>query len=152
MIHFRKRKSGSAIVETAAVLVVMLPVFILVIFVALEACQAYMIIQALDQGAREAARNLAAAYASDKGIVTDVVAQDTYGFEPVRIHNIINSSNQFSTPVWYVPGDSTAAQPTVTVSVKYTPNQYGLPPFPNPDPLHIGSNFLLQSTSTYRLE
>ena len=147
-----KRKSGSAIIETAAVMVVMLPVFILVIFVALECCQAYMIMQALDQGAREAARNLAAAYASDKGITTDVVAQDTYGFDTVRIHNIINSSQQFGTPTWYIPGDSTAEQPTVTVSVTYTPNQYGLPSFPNPDPLHIGKNFLLKSTSTYRLE
>jgi hypothetical protein len=69
-------------------------------------------------------------------------------FDTIRIHNIVNASSQFDDPVWS-PGST---PPTVSVTVHYTSEKNGLPPFPNPDPLHLGSHFQLAATSTYRLE
>jgi Flp pilus assembly protein TadG len=134
--------------ETAASLVVMLPLLVMIMFVVLEASHAYLIKESLAQGAREAARALAIAYGQNSQIANNRPLEDAQVLSGITIPNIINASAQFSDPVW----TTTGSLPEVMVTVTYTSNQNGLPPFPNPDPLHLGSNFTLNATSTYRLE
>jgi hypothetical protein len=142
------RKKGSTIVETAASLLLYLPILVTFLFVIMEVATFFMIKETLAQGARQAARDLAVVYGSNPGIVNSRAQQNTLVFDTIRFYNIINASAQFSNPTF----NPNSTPPTVTVSVSYTGNQFGLPPFPNPDPLHLGSNFVLNSTSTYRLE
>lgn len=143
-----KRKNGSTLAETAAAMVVLLPVVVCLIFVVLEASQAYLIQQSLDQAAREAARNLAVQYGQNNSIAASRITQDTLVFDGIRIHNVVNASSQFEDPTW----DTSGSPPTVSVKVDYTSGKNGLPTFPNPDPLHLGSHFQLSGSSTYRLE
>lgn len=137
----------------------MLPVFIFILLSAIEACRFVAIIQGLDQGARQAARNLAVAYATDPGIVNDSAAQQTYGFDPVQVPGVINDPGQFDAPVWdNVPGASSevsdASIPqSVTVVVTYkSAGNHTLLPFPGIDPLHLGNNVVLRQSATYVIE
>ncbi|MBY0548090.1 MAG: pilus assembly protein [Candidatus Obscuribacterales bacterium] len=143
-----RNKSGVAIVEGAASMAVMLPIMFLCIYVALEVSYMYVLKATLAEGAREAARNLAIAYGRDPDIAGDRSSQDSEVFDRVRIANVINDSAQFNDPVF----NANAEPPTVTVTVRYTDNQFGLPPFPNPDPLHVSGLLTLVGTSTYRLQ
>lgn len=143
-----RNKSGVAIVEGAASLAVMLPIMFLCIYVALEVSYLYVLKSTLAEGAREAARDLAIAYGRDPEVANSRSAQNTAVFDRVRINNVINNSLQFDDPVF----NPTSEPPTVTVTVRYTPDQYGLPPFPNPDPLRLSGSFHLHGTSTYRLQ
>jgi hypothetical protein len=142
------RKKGSTIIESAAAMLMYLPILITFLFVVLEVATFFLIKETLAQAARQAARDLAVAYGSNPGIASSRSQQDTQVFNTIRVNNIINASAQFSNPIF----NPNSSPPTVSVSVSYTGNQYGLPPFPNPDPLHLGSNFVLNSSSTYRLE
>lgn len=126
----------------------MIPLLIAILFVMLEASKAFMIKETLAQGARQAARNLAVEYGKDEQIQYNRSLQDALVFQNIRLKSVINANAQFSDPVW----NTVATPPTVTVTVTYTPNQYGLPPFPNPDPLKLGNNFVLNAEATYRLE
>lgn len=144
----QRANNGAVIAETAAAMVLLLPITICIIFVILEASQAYLIQQSLDQAAREAARNLAVQYGQNNSIAGNRITEDTLVFDGIRIRAIVNSSSQFEDPTWNTSG----APPTVSVKVDYTSGQNGLPAFPNPDPLHLGSNFKLSGSSTYRLE
>jgi Flp pilus assembly protein TadG len=139
----RNRRSGSALAETAATIVFVLPLMILVVFVAMEAIQTYGLWQCLQQGARESARLLATTYAVDPGIKDNATDQATYGFTPVRVTNVINDNSQFAASF-----DANA----VTVIVTYHSDQHGLPKFPRFDPLHLGSGFTLKATASYTLE
>lgn len=159
--HARKGACGSSIVETAAGLVVFLPLLILLVFVAVEAAKAVAITQALQQGAREAARDLAGAFANDSNLPNSRTDQNTYAFNLVHINGVINNAAQFSTPSWTnvagAPGNSaTVSDPalprTVTVTVTYTGGQYGLPNFPDIDPLKLASHINLTGTSTYTIQ
>ena len=143
-----RNQKGASIAETAASLVIFLPILIAVLFVVLEASQAYLIKEGLSQGAREAARNLAVQYGQNSQIQFNRSMQDTMVFDNIQIHDIINSSTQFDDPVW----NTNAIPPTVQVTVHYTSGQNGLPTFPNPDPLNLGNHFALDAVSTYRLE
>jgi len=126
----------------------LLPLMITMIFVVLEASYAYTIRTSLAEGAREAARDLAIAYGQNPSVATDRSLQNSLVFDTIRITNMINSSTQFDDPVF-----NTASDPeTVSVNVRYTSSQNGLPPFPNPDPLNLGSSFQISAQSTYRLE
>jgi Flp pilus assembly protein TadG len=129
-------------------MVILLPVLITILFVVVEASQAYMIKESLANGARQAARDLAVAYGQNSTIANNRSMEDSWVFDNIRIKNIINSDTQFDDPVW----DTSGQPPTVTVTVNYTSGQNGLPPFPNPDPLKLGNNFKLNATATYRLE
>jgi len=142
------RKKGSTIVETVASFVLYLPILVTFLFVIMEVATFFLIKETLAQAARQAARDLAVAYGSNHGIANSRTQQNTLVFDTIRFYNIINASAQFSNPTF----NPNATPPTVTVSVSYTGNQFGLPPFPNPDPLHLGANFVLNSSSTYRLE
>ena len=156
---FCPRARGSSLVEFSAIAAFMIPVIIVILFAAIEGCRYVAILQGLDQGARQAARNLAVAYASNHGIVNDTSAQSTYGFGPVNIPGVINDPGQFDAPVWdNVPGatnevlDATIPQ-SVTVVVTYkSAGTHTLPNFPDIDPLHLGSNLKLQQSATYIIE
>ncbi len=129
-------------------MVLLIPLVFLVLFVALEASKAYFIKESLAQGARQAARDLAVAYGQNSQIEYNPSMQDSMVFDNIRLAGVIASSEQFDAPVF----NSGGSPPTVTVTVHYRGGQYGLPTFPNPDPLNLGSNFALDATSTYRLE
>jgi hypothetical protein len=144
----KRKQTGAGIAEAAAALSLMLPLSVAVIFVALESSYAYTLKSSLAEGAREAARDLAIAYGQDRSVADSRSSQNTKAFDKVRITNIINDSLQFDDPVF----KTTADPATVTVTVKYKGGQYGLPPFPNPDPLKLGPNFTIYSTATYRLQ
>lgn len=143
-----KRKRGASLVEFAVALSLFLPLLISIIYVVLEASFMYTIKANLDVASRKAARELAIMYGTNK-----TNAQQPKASNPVytntRIPNFVVDNNQFDDPTF-----STAVAPgTVTVIVHYpTTGAYGLPPFPNPDPLNIGGNFDLTSTSTFSLE
>jgi len=134
--------------EAAAALSVIVPVMVLIIFVTLEVSRAYFLSEILAQTARQGARNLAIAYGQQPGLANSRTLQNTMVFDNIRIHNVVNDSAQFDDPVF-----DTASDPaTVKVNVRYLSNQYGLPSFPSPDPLKLGSRFVLSAESTYRLE
>lgn len=144
----RNRQRGSSIVEAAVSMVIIIPIVIMILFVGMEASQAYLIKEALTQGAREAARNLSVAYGQDSNIQFDRAQQDALVFNNIRMASIINASAQFDNPVW----NPNSSPPTVAVTVHYTSGQNGLPVFPNPDPLNLGPRFQVNGSSTYRLE
>jgi hypothetical protein len=147
MIQARKQH-GVTIVESAASLSLMLPIVIVLMFVVLEASYAYLIKNAMAEGARQAARDLSIAYGKNPSIATDRTLQNTIVFNHIRMTNMINSSAQFDDPEF----DTTSDPPTVSVQVNYLGQQYGLPPFPNPDLLNLGSNFKIIGDAIYRLE
>lgn len=142
------RGRGAAIAESAAALALLLPVLIMIMFVIMEVSYAYLIKNCMAEGAREAARHLAIAYGQDRTVASDRTKQNTRSFDRVRITSMIASSTQFDSPVF----QSTADPPVVSVTVRYTSGQNGLPTFPNPDPLNLGSNFQISHTATYRLQ
>lgn len=141
------RDRGSAVAELAAAIVLVLPITVTVIYVAIESAQAYTISTALAVSAERAARQVAIAYGHNRA---SAMADQSSIFNSVRFLNIVNSSEQFSIPAG---GWSTATNPpTVTVVVTFQSGQHGSPPFPNPDPLNLGSAFVLSSRATCRLE
>jgi hypothetical protein len=142
------RKQGAVIAEVAAAMAVLVPVVMAILLVTCEASYAYLLKGALSEGAREAARNLAIAYGLDPTIAGNRQVEDQKAFDKIRVLNIINSSAQFADPVW----DTASDPPTVSVYVKYASDQYGLPHFPNPDPLNIGNSITISGQSTFRLQ
>jgi len=145
----RKRSAkGAALAEMAAALCVTVPTMVLIIFVTLEVSRAYFLREVLAQTARQGARSLAIAYGQQPGLANSRTLQNAMVFDNIRVNNVINSSAQFDDPVF----DTASDPPTVKVNVRYTSDRYGLPAFPSPDPLKLGSNFVLSAESTYRLE
>lgn len=144
----KRRRNGLTIAETAASMIILVPVLFMVLYVVIEASKAYYLKEALSQGARQAARDMAIAYASNHNLEGNKSMQDQVVFDRVRIPNVINDSAQFDEAQF----NSSAIPPTVSVTVHYTGGQYGLPTFPDPDPLRLGNTFHIQGTSTYRLE
>lgn len=143
-----RRRKGVSIAETAASMVLLIPLLFLVLYVVLEASKAYFIKESLAQGARQAARDIAIIYGTNPRIEGDRYMQDSMVYSTIKISGAIADEKQFEEAQF----DSNANPPTVTVTVNYTSGQNGLPTFPNPDPLHLGNNFKLSATSTYRLE
>lgn len=141
------REKGFSLVEFAASLALFLPVLIAVLYVTLEASYGYTIKANLDASVRKAARALSIEYGKNPTITTDSTAQGTI-FDTCKINNFVNDKAQFSTPTF----DTTTPPGTVTLTVTYTSGSYGLPTFPNPDPLNLGPTFVIKSTSTYSLE
>lgn len=143
-----RRKRGVSIAEAAASLVVLLPLMVAVLYVVLESSYAYLIKYCMSEAARQAARDLAIEYGQDNSIAGDRSKENTEVFDKIRIMNMVNDSGQFDDPVF----DTAADPPTVVVTCRYVSNTYGLPRFPNPDPLHLGGSFSINATATYRLE
>jgi hypothetical protein len=143
-----KRNQGAVIAEGAAALILLLPLFIAIIFVVTEASYAFFLKSSLMEVAREAARELSIAYGLDPSIADSRSAQDARVFNKIRMPNVVNDSSQFEDPVF----DTGAVRPIVSVRVKYASQQFGLPPFPNPDVLNLSSSFVLDGSSSYRLQ
>lgn len=150
-ISLRTRTRGSSgigLAESTASLSLLLPVIITLVFVILEISMSFFIQSTLSEAARQAARDLAIAYGVAPSVTSSRTMQNTMVFDNIRIANVVNSSEQFDDPVF-----STATDPaTVTVNIRYASNQYGLPAFPSTDPLHLGSDYLISASCTYRLE
>jgi hypothetical protein len=141
-----RKARGLAITEFAAVLSILLPLLLLILYVGFQASLAWTIRTNLDIAARKASREMAVSYGKDPLIVTDNTKQQSV-FTKVRIPNFVNSNAQFEAPNFNVPARS------VTIKVNYPGNgSYGLPRFPNPDVMNLGSNFTLSSTNTSALE
>jgi hypothetical protein len=166
---------GQMIAEGTAAIVLILPILILTVFVAIEISKAWCIQQALEHACREATKMLAEEYGREGSlntttgvavvppIVTTRSLQNTDVFTPlvtppVGIKNIVVSVNQFTNPVWVIPGvgiPTPVAQGTpasVTVQCIYAGGTNGLPKFPDWDPLKLGATFKLAGSSTYYLE
>lgn len=143
----KRNRKGSSIAESAASMSLLLPLTILIIFVALEVGYSYLIKTSLSQAARQAARELAVAYGGDPTIAQNKAAQEAV-LEKVRIPNMVHNNAQFE----QVAFDTSQSPHTVSVHVRYLSNQYGLPRFPNPDPLQMGNSLQIASQATYRLE
>lgn len=145
-----RKQSGMLLAEAVSIMALFLPLIVLVVFVSIQASQAYVIARNMNQGALLAARGLAEEYRKDPDIVTNKSKQDAI-FYQVRIDEMISSNEQFSIPK---DGWQTASNPkTVTVVVTYLPGA-GNPPnpaFPNPDILGLGNAFRIAMPATYRL-
>ncbi|MDQ5936577.1 MAG: hypothetical protein QG574_3913 [Cyanobacteriota bacterium erpe_2018_sw_21hr_WHONDRS-SW48-000092_B_bin.40] len=144
----KRRHAGQSLAEGAAVMALMLPLFIVIIFVGGEVVQAYLIKNVLTQAASKAARDMSIDYWQDKSIASNRQLQNTLVFDRIRISGVIADSRQFSDAVF----DPKAVPPTVTVTVNYDGGSYGLMPFPQPDPLGLGAFFKLSSSTIHALE
>jgi Flp pilus assembly protein TadG len=129
------------------------PILFVIILVIIESSFAYNISRNMNIAAALAARGLAAQYELDSGLPSNTTEQQAV-FSGIRITNMVNSNNQFTIPNGSAGWNTGATPPTVTVKVKYLSGQGSpaLPSFPNPDPLGLGSAFVIQSTATYRLD
>lgn len=145
--YMRERK-GQGLVESAAAMAVLIPLFMLILYVSSEISQAYMIKTAMTAAAHRAARNLAIAYWQNSSIANSRAAQESLVLDQIRIGSMIVDSQQFSDVTY----ELNATPPSVSVTVTYTGGQYGLAPFPNPDPLHLAQHFQISSTETHALE
>ncbi len=128
--------AGQSLAEGAAVMALMLPLFIVIIFVGGEVVQAYLIKNVLTQAASKAARDMSIDYWQDKAIAHSRLQQNALVFDHIRNATF----------------DTTAEPPTVTVTVTYCGGLYGLVPFPQPDPLGLGAYFKLSSSTIHALE
>lgn len=144
-----RRRKGFAIAELAASLMLLLPLLVVVCYVAAEAMQLCMIKSVLNHGATVAARRLAIAYASDQGAA---IANPENSFSNLRVNNVIVDNRQFSVPPGTAGWDLYSKPPTVCVEVTYSSGLYGLPQFPSPDPLNLGTNLVLKSSAKANLE
>jgi Flp pilus assembly protein TadG len=160
-----RERTGSYLAETAATVAFALPLTFWAIMVTIEASQVLAINQALQQAARAAARNLATQYAVDPGIITNSTDQSNICFLPIvtnalapngPLSNAIGDTSQFQTSSIYKttsPVFTTTTSPgSVTVTVYYASGKFGLPVFPQTDPLFLGSSFQMSQSSSYNLE
>jgi hypothetical protein len=145
-LRFQRNPKGLSIAETAASMVILIPILFVILFVIIECSKAYYLKDALSQGARQAARDMAIAYGQNKQFQYNRTLQDTV-YSSVRIPQVINSNLQFDDAQF-----NSGVSQTVTVTVHYRGGQYGLPKFPDPDPLKLGNRFQLDGTATYRVE
>lgn len=146
---YRRRADGGMLAEATAALSLLFPILVLVIFVTLEASEAYVIARHMNNAAFLAARALAVKYQAYPMIKTDSAAQQQI-FNTIRIPNMVSGNMQFGSPVW-----STNQTPdTVTVSCRYLSGQGNppLPTFPRWNPLNLGPGFQVASSATYRLQ
>lgn len=145
-----RKQSGMLLAEAVSILAIFLPLIILVLFVTMQASQAYVIARNMNQGALLAARELAEEYRMNPDIVTDTTATQAI-FSQIRIEKMVSANEQFSIPQ---NGWQTQTNPkTVTVIVTYI-SGVGNPPnpsFPSPDFLGLGSAFRISQPATYRI-
>ena len=151
-----RSSKGAVITEFAAALVLLLALFLSITFACYEVCLAFMIYNALNHSAHSAAMLLSRVYGGDPAVATSTAAQQAY-LESIKYAGIVVDPSQFT--VTFPPSPSTASWdstsgnvPTVVVTCTYTGGQYGLPPFPNPDPLQLGQMFTLTAAATAYLE
>jgi Flp pilus assembly protein TadG len=139
---------GSSLAETAASLALLFPLLVVMLFVMLETSYAMFLKAMLAEASRTASRNLAIAYGQNPLVANNWSLEDSNVLQKVRIANVVNASAQFDPPIW----NTTVPPYTVTVDVHYKSGQYGLPLFPYPDVLKLGTQFVPSAQSTYKLE
>jgi Flp pilus assembly protein TadG len=144
----KMRTSTGNISEFAAVLMIVVPLALTLLFVGYEFAYGYMIKSNLDNAAKNAARAMAIAYGQDSSIAANQSKQQAV-YTPIRVANFVNSNQQFTDPDFKPAG---ANPKSVTVTVSYLPGQYGLPMYPYPDPLNMAPTLRISGTYTYRLE
>lgn len=146
-IRRTRRKGGAAIAETAASMVLLIPILFIILFAVAQGAQAYAINSVLNQAARQAAREIALKYLDDPGMATrDSQVENVY--DNIRTAGILVDSGQFDTAE--IEGNSDPI--TCTVTVHYKGGQYGLQPFPQFDVLNLSDTFHLSATSTFKTE
>lgn len=148
-MHRRRNQAGS-LVEAICGFALLFPLLVLIVFVTIEASQAYVIGRYMNEGATMAARALAEEYHYNHNLPSDAATQQAI-FSNIRIQNMISSNQQFqvSAQDWQTTNDPKY----VTVHVTYIPGVGNPPnpPFPNPNILNLGSAFAITVSSTYRL-
>jgi Flp pilus assembly protein TadG len=150
MIVNRRKRSGVSLVEFAAALALGLPLLITIMYVILEASYLFTIRTNIDIAARNAARALAIEYGKDPTIATTPTGPKVQAvLTKIRIPNFVANNAQFTTPTF----DTAVSPSTVTIACQYPPGGlYGLPKFPNPDPLNLGGTFTVVSSATFATE
>lgn len=146
----KNRNRSGMLAEAVSSLALLLPVMLIIVFVAIQGSNAYVIARHMNQGAMIAARSLAEEYLVNNDIATDTAAQDAI-FSEIRLKDMISDNSQFTIPNG---GWQTASDPkTVTVVCTYLPGvgNPANPPFPNPDILGLGGNFKISMAATYRI-
>jgi|AGTN01.1.fsa_nt_gi hypothetical protein len=141
--------SGFAIAELGAALMLLLPLTIAICFVAAEVMEVCMIKSVLNHGAAVAARRLAIAYGTNPAAA---IANPEESFSNLKVANVIVDERQFNVPPGTAGWNLYSNPPTVTVEVTFRGGMYGLPAFPNPDLLCLGTNFSVTSTATANLQ
>lgn len=143
------RKTRGSLSEAAASIAIVLPIGIIAVFISWQVSQVYMIKTTLGLAAQTAARALAINYGRDP-VMTKAFPEQT--FAKIKHVGIVKDPAQFSIPNGTSGWDENANPPTVTVQVEFQGGRYGLPPFPNPDPLGLGSDFKITGVGKCRLE
>lgn len=151
-----RQKRGSALVEFAAAIAVLIPLVFLTIFACYEVTLAFMIYNALNQAAHSAAMVISREYGSDPTVATDTSKQ-TALLSHITFSNMVVSPNQFTVSFPPSPDttswtDLTTAGRMILVTCTYTGGKNGLAPFPYPDPLNLGQSFTLQASAVAYLE
>ena len=137
-----RKQSGATLVEATTTLVWFVPLVLTVLFVIIEATKAYEISRDLQIGAGLAARALASAGS------TTTSQQQADILQNVVVGNTIVDSSQFYAVNW----QRTSTPPSVTVCVQHKSTGANQPAtFPNPDPLHLGAQFVMKEQATFRL-
>jgi Flp pilus assembly protein TadG len=146
----RRTRSGVSLVEFAAALVLGVPLLISILYVTLEASYLFTIRTNIDIAARNAARSLAIEYGKDPTIAASPTGPKVQAvLTKIRIPNFVANNGQFSTPTF----DTAVSPSTVTIACTYpSGGAYGLPKFPNPDPLNLGATFKVVSSATFATE
>lgn len=142
----RRSSRATSLIETVVALILGLPVVIAIIFVIVECCSYFLIQSNVDAATRKATRDLSVEWGKDPTVATDTSKQQAI-FADCLIPGFVNDPAQFADPVF-----DGSDPPTVTVVGTYAAGQYGLAPFPHPNPLGISGDFTIRSEATYRLE
>jgi hypothetical protein len=137
---------ATSLIETVVGLILGLPVVVAIIFVIVECCSYFLIQANLDAATRKATRDFSIEWGKDPTVATDGTKQQAV-FTDCLIPGFVNDPGQFSAPVF-----DGSDPPTVTVVGTYAAGQYGLAPFPHPNPLGLNASFTIRSEATYRLE
>jgi hypothetical protein len=141
-----RRQEGTTCIELTAALSLLVPLVMMLLFLAAQIVQAYVAQCGLQLAAQQAARELAILYASDEHISHDRKTQEALVFDKIRLRGVVNSSRQFANPRFSGNGEVSS----VSVQVDYEPGKFGLPPII--DPLVWTRPVHLSATSAYRLE
>jgi len=167
----KNRKSGASLAEAAALMALFFPLIMAILYVVMEASQVYVISEALNQSARQAARNVATMYHTYPGIANNNAQALALCCKPIT--KPVGTAGAYVTDVSQFGGANgagsnitftnmgnmdlkgTTTPPTVTVTCTYISNgTTGLPQFPQWDVLKLSkvAGFKMMGTAVYQVE
>jgi hypothetical protein len=123
----RKTRSanGAILAETTASTALLYAFVILLMYVVIEACLSFFIMNGLNQAAREGAREMAALYIRSGGYQTPESSNISNVFSKITVGGIVNDPSQF-TAYWPTTYTKNSHPPlTVTVVCAANPGQSG---------------------------